>query len=182
VEVEGDVAGEDKEIGGGFGEEFDGVGAERIGSDVEVGGFEGDLDFAEAGDFVGAGVGSETGGIHFDEGMFDGLMTGPAVFLGDGAIDFFGELAAGIGVGHDGETLAIIAIRKKIAAETFVGAAVAEAGFAARGFETEAEPPRAYLGREHLASHGLRKNFGRFSGVFVLNFDSHASEVGGSSP
>ena len=110
------------------------------------------------------------------------MEIGPGVFLGDGAVDFFGELAAGIGVGHDGEAPAPIAIGEEIAAEAFVGAAVTEAGFAVRGFEAKTESPSAHLGSEHLAGHVLRKNFRGFSGVFVLDFDGHAGEVGGSGP
>ena len=37
VEGEGDVTGEDEELGGGFGKEFDGVGAEGFGCYVKAG-------------------------------------------------------------------------------------------------------------------------------------------------
>ena len=59
----------------------------------------------------------------------------------------------------DGEALAGVAFELEVAAEAFIGAAVAEGWVCRRGFETEAEPPSANLVGEHLASHGLRKNF-----------------------
>ena len=135
----------------GFGEKFDGVGAEGFGLDVEAGRFQCDGEFADAGDFVGAGIGGESGGIDFDEGVLGGAIIGPAVFLGDGAEDFFGEFAAAVGVGHDGEALAGVGVGLDVAAEAFVGAAVAETRFVAIRFEAEAETPGPDLMSEHLA-------------------------------
>ena len=66
MEGEGDVAGEDEKLGGGFGEEFLRLWAEGFGLDVEAGRLQGDGQFADAGDFVGAGISCECGGVDFD--------------------------------------------------------------------------------------------------------------------
>lgn len=90
VEGEGEVARKNEELDGRVGEKLDGIGAERLGLNIEVIGFQSDGESADALDFVGADVSREGGGVEFDEWMLDGMVIGPGVFFGDGAKDFVG--------------------------------------------------------------------------------------------